>query len=80
MERSEDEQQSCVEMTTSMKFVMLFLFLGFVVSIYKLLGQPKCTLLGESNMLLKFIAWWIFWPIMLLCDNNQASLVRLAYD
>ena len=49
--------------------IILLVVIGFFVSLYKLVWTPDCKLLGNQDMLLKFIAWWICWPVMLFCKN-----------
>ena len=59
------------QMHPLLSLLILFVLIGFFVSVYKLVAEPECLLLGESSVLLKVIAWWIFWPIMLFCDNTK---------
>ena len=53
--------------------LIIILIMGFLVSIYKLFWTPNCKLLGNQDMLIKFIAWWLFWPIMLFCKDGSVS-------
>ena len=49
--------------------IIILIIVGFFISVYKLVGTPDCKLLGNQDMLIKFIAWWLFWPIMLFCKD-----------